>query len=95
MASYGHQSLVVEREEDLKPFHELLSGGNSPKLSRVPEEQGPFLYLSSPKEEEQPSRAAVEPFSELPMSDIDLVGFLDMDDKTLSGKYNFCAILLV
>ena len=91
MACYGRQCLGVKPKEDVKPLDELLSLGNSPQLSRVPEEQSPFLYI---KEEEQ-RPGVTEPSNELPMSDMDLAGFLDMDDKTLSGKYStFCTILL-
>lgn len=86
VASYDHQSVSIKREEDGTPLDELLSRG-SPQLSRVREERGPFLYSTSLASQEDQRPRVVVPCNDLPVSDMDLAGFLDMDDKTLSGNY--------
>ena len=89
MESYGHLSADIKREEGCTSLDELLSGssGDSPQFSGVQVMPGPFPNMNSPQGKWSGVAKPVPPNVELPVSDMDLAGFLDMDDKTLSGNY--------
>ena len=51
--------------------------------------QSPFLQapdLNAQLEQEEQQQQVVVASNDLPVSDMDLVNFLEMDDKTLSGE---------
>lgn len=47
--------------------------------------QSPFLQISKPDQDEQQQEVVAA--NDLPISDMELAGFLEMDDKTLSGEF--------
>lgn len=92
-ANYSHQrfgvkeEVIVKQEGDCDSLDELLGSGTTSQLPQVQQDQSPFLYSNNLVDSGQVKRTQVAvPVNDLPISDMDLSGFLDMDDKTLSGK---------
>jgi len=80
----GHQrnsEIVVKREG----CYNNLEVGPAPRQPQAHQDQSPFLYSDS-SQVGQNSTPLVSSTGDLPVSDMDLTGFLDMDDKTLSGE---------
>lgn len=89
MASHNHQSLYCFSNQEPPPqdySQGLASLDNPAQPSLCSSGQSPFLQapdLVSSQEEHQ----VVVASNDLPVSDMDLVNILEMDDKALSGKY--------
>lgn len=91
MASYQHQQSFNSRGGGQNPFvaqkynQEFVASLEPPTQPHC-SSQSPFLQPSggftSPEEQQQ----VVVASNDLPVSDMDLANFLEMDDKTLSGE---------
>ena len=95
-SSFGHQSYSDGQRGGQNPLvsqdyqQEFVASLETPTHSSFcPTQQSPFLQppadfaCSSPEEEQQ---RVVIASNDLPVSDMDLANFLEMDDKALSGK---------
>ena len=94
-SNFGHQSfnikqeVIVKQEGCCNSLEELLGGDSTSQQPQVYQDQSPFLYSNSLDSGQVKRDKVSVPVNDLPISDMDLVGFLDMDDKTLSGNWIF------
>ena len=88
MASPSHQSYAVKSEQDLsQSYCQAFATLERPTQLSHCSSQSPFLHsttLNSQLEQEEQQQVVVAS-NDLPITDTDLAGFLDMDDKTLTG----------
>ena len=84
---YSFSSLSPPAQPDCcQGFASLESSVQQPTLYSG---QSPFLQapdLNAQLEQEEQQQQVVVASNDLPVSDMDLVNFLEMDDKTLSGE---------
>ncbi len=83
VATYGQPTFSVKEEVVVKQERR---GSTSPRLPYPQQDHSPFLYSNTVIDSGRVESNQVSvPVGDLPISDMDLTGFLDMDDKTLSG----------
>lgn len=86
MASPSHQSYGFKAREPLA--QDLCQGFVNLEVPAQPSlcsGQGPFLQAPASFDQEEQQQVVVAS-NDLPVSDMDLANFLEMDDKTLSGE---------
>ena len=91
----GNSEIVVKQEGCYSHLEEVINVEPAPRqLPAHQQDRSPFLYSSNfPDSTSQVGQNSAPPANstgDLPVSDMDLTGFLDMDDKTLSGEFCSC-----
>lgn len=94
MASSYHQSYCFKDQDPLgQDYSQGFSSLEVPAQLPLYSGQGPFLQAptsdfaaNSNLDQEEQQQQVVVASNDLPVSDMDLANFLEMDDKTLSGK---------
>lgn len=88
MASPNHQSLYcfTNQEPSAPDYCQGFASLDNPTPPSLCSGQSPFLQAPSQLEQEDQHQVVVAS-NDLPVSDMDLVNFLEMDEKTLTGEF--------
>lgn len=87
MASPNHESVYCFSNQDpsAQDYCQGFASLDNPAQPSLCTGQGPFLQAPTQLDQEEQHQVVVAS-NDLPISDMDLVNFLEMDDKTLTGE---------